>query len=173
MNKEIIYNIKDIISEKNIKIKKLKRSENPNEISIIYKIDNNQKIIKIFYKSFVMKNKNNCKIIFKREIFECNSLLSLPDISKLNISNVTNMRAIFYGCTSLISFSCISNWNTTNVSHMSYMFYKCISLKCLPDISKCNTSELIIISGIFLKCTSLLYLPDISKWNTTNVIDMS
>ena len=65
----------------------------------------------------------------------CISLYSLPDISKWNTYNVTNMNFMFNGCTSLYSIPDISQWNTNNVTDMNNMFYGCS--KCLkPDISK-------------------------------------
>ena len=77
------------------------------------------------------------------ELFnECSSLISLPDISKWNISNVTDLSSIFYNCNSLIS---------------------------IPDISKWNFSDVIIgINNIFLECISSLLLPDISNKNKSN-----
>ena len=39
-------------------------------------------------------------------------------------------------CKSLISLPDISKWNTKDVTDMSYMFYNCSSLSSLPDISK-------------------------------------
>ena len=48
---------------------------------------------------------------------------------------------MFYGCTSLISLPDLTKWNTSNVIDMSNMFYRCISLISLPDISKWNTSK--------------------------------
>ena len=39
---------------------------------------------------------------------ECNSLISLPDISKWNTTNVTHMSAMFTGCKSLILLTDIS-----------------------------------------------------------------
>ena len=53
----------------------------------------------------------------------CKSLSSLPDISKWNTNNVTDMREMFSGCKSLSSLPEISKWNTKNVKNMSYMFY--------------------------------------------------
>ena len=38
----------------------------------------------------------------------CKSLVSLPDISKWNIKNVTNMNLMFVGCNSLISLPDLS-----------------------------------------------------------------
>ena len=42
-----------------------------------------------------------------RMFYECESLLSLPDISKWNNSNVTHMRDMFYNCKSLLSLPII------------------------------------------------------------------
>ena len=56
----------------------------------------------------------------------CNSLKSLPDISKWDISNVYNMDGIFGYCYSLISLPNISEWNTSKVESMNNMFMNVI-----------------------------------------------
>ena len=58
------------------------------------------------------------------------------------INNVTSMSCMFYGCNSLSSLPDISKWNTSNVNYMRDMFNGCNSLSSLPDISKWNTSML-------------------------------
>ena len=58
----------------------------------------------------------------------CSSLLSLPDISKWNTINVTNMSYMFYGCSPLSSLPDISKWNTNNVKDMHDMFYECSNI---------------------------------------------
>ncbi len=50
--------------------------------------------------------------------YKCSSLLSLPDISKWNTSNVTNIFNIFSECSSLLSLLDISKWNTNNFKDM-------------------------------------------------------
>ena len=55
----------------------------------------------------------------------CNSLISLPDISKWNALNVNNMKGMFNKCNSLISLLDIFKWNTSNVTEMSDMFSEC------------------------------------------------
>ena len=102
----------------------------------------------------------------------CKSLISLPDISKWNTSNVNDMSYMFRDCESLISIPDISKWNTLNVNDMSYIFSECSRLLSLPDISKWNTSNVNNMSNMFYNCSSLLSIPDISKWDTTNVIYM-
>ena len=83
------------------------------------------------------------------------------------------MSSIFYGCSNLSYLPDISKWNTKNVTDMSSIFYGCSKLSYLPDISKWNTNNITDMSSIFYGCSNLSYLPDISKWNTNNVIDMS
>ena len=53
---------------------------------------------------------------------------------------------MFSGCKSLLSLPNISKWNTSNVTNMSCLFDKCNSLSSLPDISKWNTSNVINMS---------------------------
>ena len=113
------------------------------------------------------------RITNMREMFSfCNSLISLPDISKWNTSNVYNMNGMFSFCNSLISLPDISKWDTSNVKNMVGMFSKCNSLISLPDISKWYTSNVKDISRMFTGCYSLISLPDLSKWNTFNVEDI-
>ena len=60
--------------------------------------------------------------------FNCESLSSLPDISKWNTINVTIMSYMFFNCELLSSLPDISKWNINNVTHMSYMFYGCLNI---------------------------------------------
>ena len=70
------------------------------------------------------------------------------DISKWDVSNVTNMRGMFYNC---FKFNCdISNWDVSNVNNISNMFYNCISFN--QDISKWNVSNVKNMGGIFINC---------------------
>ena len=104
---------------------------------------------------------------------DCRSLESLPEISRWNTKNVKEMRKMFSGCESLVSLPDISKWNTTNVTSFWSMFNGCSSLVSLPDISKWNTINVDNMSFMFSKCSSLKSLPDISGWNIMNVYDMS
>ena len=128
---------------------------------------NNQNIFTLKLKG--INNIKDASLMFS----ECESLSSLPDISKWNTSNVENMQCMFIGCKSLSSLPDISKWNTSNVENMSSMFRECKSLSSLPDISKWNTSKVEDMGFMFIKCKSLSSLPDISKWNTSNVESMN
>ena len=85
-------------------------------------------------------------------------LSSLPDINKMNTSNVKDMSYMFCGCCELSSLPDISTWNTENVTNMRYIFYKVYKLSSLPDISKWNTENVIDMSFMFSRC-SLHSLP--------------
>ena len=81
---------------------------------------------KVCMKLFDHKHSHQSKItenITKMNSIFCNSLISLPDISKWNTKNVTDMSSMLRDCTSLISVPDISKLNTKNVTDMSFMFY--------------------------------------------------
>ena len=66
---------------------------------------------------------------FMNSMFKgCTSLISLPDISKFDVSNVVDMSSMFSNCSSLQNLPDISNWNTSNVKDMKKMFKNCSSL---------------------------------------------
>ena len=75
------------------------------------------------------------------------------------------MKGLFFGCKSLTTLPDISKWNTNNITNMNDLFYNCKSLSSLPDISKWGTNNIIYINDIFFGCDSLVSIPDISKWN--------
>ena len=56
---------------------------------------------------------------------ECKSLISLPDLSIWNTSNVTYMDRIFKGCESVISLPDISKWNIS--VYKDKMFDECFN----------------------------------------------
>jgi surface protein len=55
-------------------------------------------------------------------------LEDLPNIGNWNISNVENMKALFYDCKKLEKISGIEKWSTKNLTDMGSMFYGCEAL---------------------------------------------
>jgi len=107
-------------------------------------VANNKENFKIIYQDnifdlmeyFDLKNKNNnddILEIYLKQIndindmsfmfYKCSSLISLPELSRLNSNNVTKINSIFSGCSSLLKLPDISNWNTKNVSDMKCLFH--------------------------------------------------
>ena len=66
-------------------------------------------------------------------------------VSSTNNNKIKCIILIFSGCFSLISIPNISKWDISNVTNMLGLFEVCIKLISLPDISKWNTSILILV----------------------------
>ena len=69
-----------------------------------------------------LKNLPNNYSLLKEMFANCESLLSLPDISKMKTNNIIDMSYMFSNCKSLSSLPDISKWNTNNVSSIRYIF---------------------------------------------------
>ena len=88
------------------------------------------------------------------------------DISKWNVSNVTNMQSMFLGC---LSFNQdISGWDVSKVTNMAYMFAECESFN--QDISRWDVSKVNQMYSMFFMCLS--FNQDISRWNVSKVTSM-
>ena len=73
------------------------------------------------------------------------------------------MSYMFYWCKSLYSLPDISKWDTKNITNMKQMFSYCKSLKSLPDISKWDTKNVIDMSYIFKGCNEKIIFRTVSK----------
>ena len=160
---------KDFVNENKDKCK-IRHYNGTDELKEYFDIDDN------------LKNKDVLEIILTgmtkitnmRHMFqECQSLLSISDISNLDVSKVTDMSGMFMICESLTSLPDLSKWNTENLTNAASIFLDCQSLTSLPDISKWNMSKVTNISSMFGMCTSLISLPDISNWDTRNIKAMN
>ena len=194
-NNNILKDIININKQNNIKHKlnniiemydkmSKKTIEENNEISIIYKINENDNEIKIFDSAFVKNNKKWCKISHEDKEYNLSTNFNIKGINKdmydinlelklKNIKKITNMSHMFSNCSSLISLPDINKWETSKITNMNYLFFGCSSLSSLPDISSWDTSNVIDMQRMFCRCSSLKELPDISKWNIGKVKDLN
>ena len=113
------------------------------------------------------------------------TLNSVPDVSKWNTANVTNMTGMFnsYGNFSdnLTIVPDVSKWNTANVTNMAGMFQKygheSTGFNAVPDVSKWNTGKAEDMHQMFSeyghKSTALTAVPDVCNWNTAEVKTMA
>ena len=85
------------------------------------------------------------------------------DISEWNVSNVTNMRFMFYGCK--LFNQDISNWDVSNATDMSGMFLTCTKFN--QDISNWDVSNVENMAWMFGGCSK--FNQDISGWDVSNV----
>ena len=82
------------------------------------------------------------------------------DISRWDVSNVTNMKRLFYGCR---NFNCdLSLWDVSNVKDMNRMFMKCVSFDC-KGLKNWDVNNVEDMSYMFAYSG---FNEDISNWNT-------
>ena len=88
-----------------------KESKLINNLSIIYKINDNNRKIQIFGYDFVEKNKRKFKMIINEEVKEICTYFEIHDkiiekqliINLEQIKPITSLSHIFYDCSSLVS----------------------------------------------------------------------
>ena len=89
------------------------------------------------------------------------------DVSKWDVSNVTNMSQMFYYCK---NFDCdLSNWDVSNVKDMSYMFTYCFKFNC--DLSNWDVSNVTNMKHLFNGC-SIFIGEGLENWDVSKVTDM-
>ena len=177
--------LKEYHFDKHNKIKEsfsIKESINLNEITIIYKLED-EETTKIFGDEFVENNKKFCKIIIDGKENELCSEIDKNSI-KLNkdnkfkiiltdINKIINCDSMFAWCSTLESISSL-NFDTNKITSMKNMFLGCEALESFPpDISDIDVGNVKDISGMFSSCSSLKSLLNISSWKTENVTDLS
>ena len=81
-------------------------------------------------------------------------------IENWNVSNVTNMMAIFYNCKNFNQN--LSKWNVSNVTNMEYMFSGCEKFN--QKISNWNVSNVTNMRHMFYDCNKLTIKP---TWSAT------
>ena len=94
---------------------------------------------------------------------ECKLLSYLPDISKWNISKVTNYTGMFNKCKSLSLLPDFSKWINIIKNKCYFMFAECESLSFLPNVFNVEkTNSLIQVSiynsNMYMECFNCLNL---------------
>ena len=129
------------------------------DVTINSSDDNKSSLVGLFYKcssltTIIGLDKLNTTNItsMKNMFYNCTSLQSL-DLSNWNVSNVSDISGMFEGCTSLTSVN-FNGWDTSNVQYTNHMFKGCSALTTL-NISMFNVSKVYSIQSMFENCTSL------------------
>ncbi len=92
------------------------------------------------------------------------------DVAKLDTSNVTTMKSMFYCCKNVKEID-LSNFNTSKVESMESMFYNCFGLTEL-NFSSFDTSNVTNMKEMFRSCNHLTSL-NVNHFNTSKVTNMS
>ena len=66
------------------------------------------------------------------------------------LNNTLDISFMFYDCNSLLSIENITNWSIENIINMSFLFVGCSSLKSLPDIQN-GMQIILLICPVYLK----------------------
>ena len=110
------------------------------------------------------KNRGEIKIILKGINFvdkmdymfsRCDNLKKVI-ATGTDMSNVTNMEAMFEWCKNLEEISNMAKWNLEKVTTLKGLFYKCVNLKKIPGINKWNPINLTNCEEMFFSCLTLL-----------------
>ena len=135
-NNDVIKDITTIVEETDSKnkfnlildISKKYEIPHKDEITIIYKINNNDKKVKIFDSEFIRNNKKYCKIIYNNKEMDLKEYFDVEDnyeklaIKLIGINKITNANKMFYECPNLESIPNINEWNLTKIVEMNDMF---------------------------------------------------
>jgi surface protein len=155
-----------------------------NEFLIEYKINKDERKVRIFGYEFVRKNKNKCLVEYNNKKFNCTEFIDIDDSSRneinknnsikikiklIFINEIIDFQYMFYECSSLLKFTNYSRFPSNKIVNIRSLFSKCENLVDAPDLSNMNISEIKDMDSIFSECKSLSDLRDISKWNTENV----
>jgi len=113
------------------------------------------------YHEYLNKGKLDIKLLIDtKNIYDisymfsgCLSLISLPDISNMNLNNIINIRGFFF-CSSLSYTDDISKWKTRNIQDLCGIFQEYSSLRSIPDISRWNTQNVTNMNSLFYKCSN-------------------
>ena len=98
----------------------------------------------------------------------------LTNIENWDVSNVTNMKGMFYGCYNLETLD-LSGWDVSNVKDMSYMFDmlpKFNKLSKIIGIEDWDVSSLTNTESMFANQYDFITL-DLSKWNGNKIVNMN
>jgi len=89
-------------------------------------------------------------------------------LDKWDVSNVTDMKWMFYDCVDFNSD--LSNWNVSNVTDMCFMFYDCENFN--TDLSNWDVSNVRSMKAMFFMCKNFEG-KGLEKWNISKVINMN
>lgn len=96
------------------------------------------------------------------------------DISKWDVSRVTNMNNMFYDCYTLRSTGDLRKWDVSNVIYFNCMFMDCVKLEDIGDISEWKFNDnLNSTKMMFYSCTRLKFIGDVENWNIPQKTDIN
>src|SRR5690625_190728 len=100
------------------------------------------------------------------EAFRSVKFTSANNLEHWDLSNVTNLKGIFYNATNFNQD--ISSWDVSNVTNMSEMFYEAKSFN--QNLETWDVSNVTNMRSMFMGAT--VFNQDIGSWDVSNVTNM-
>lgn len=129
----------------------------------------NSSLSYLFYNARTLTDASNLVIYntvnsMEGMFYNCERLLTVPNLEKFTSAGASSMNSMFYNCTSLVTSPNLSNIESVGASGMQNMFHGCSALATPPNLSKVKSVGYGGMYGMFSNCTSLTTTP-----NFTNV----
>lgn len=99
-------------------------------------------------------------------MFIYNSIVNDPDISRWDVSNVTNMKKAFNGAN--LFNQPLDGWDVSKVTNMEQMFYQATQFN--QPLNTWNMSRVEDVSDMFYSSS---FDQPLNEWDVSNVVDMS
>ena len=103
----------------------------------------------------------------------CSSITTLGDLSGWDVSKMTKMGSMFSGCSSITTLGDLSGWDVSKVTDASSMFSGCSSITTLGDLSGWDVSKMTKMGSMFKGCSSITTLGDLSGWDVSSLTTAS
>ncbi len=110
-----------------------------------------------------LKDTNSLSYCF----YDCNSLSRVPSMNEWDVSNITDMRYMFYNANQFDQD--ISSWDVSSVTDMQFMF--CNANQFDQDLANWDVVNVTDMKCMFCKASA--FNQDISDWDVGNVTDMN
>ena len=88
---------------------------------------------------------------------------NIYDLNFIDTSKITNMSNLFINCEYNID---VSNWDVSNVTNMLAMFYCCYDFNC--DLSKWDVSNVTNMYSLFRRCNKFTG-KGLENWNVSKL----
>ena len=157
---------------------------NKNEFLIEYKINKDDRKIRLFGRQFVSRNGNKCKLVIDNKKLDLLEFIEIDNISKhlvnenifklrlLVINEINDFSKMFCDCKSLLSFQKESKKNINKnliQNNMNSSNNSFVDINKLYQFKNEDCSYIEEIDSKFSNCESLLTVPDISNIDTTKI----
>ena len=101
----------------------------------------------------------------------CEKLELIEGMEDWDLSHIENMWCIFSGCYQLGEIKGLENWNISNVTDISGIFECNEKIISLDNIGSWNTSKIKTMCNTFSCCPNLVYIKGIGNWDLSSLSD--